>query len=289
MPLMSGANDETYESLIEKSSVKSPSEPTMTASDPCSASWFPKVWAWLPSCHGSNATSASLTRLTSAEKSVVFWLIDSRFTVTPASSSAVVVLSARPVEYEDWSSMTQTVFAPSVSAMNSASVGPCAASLGTSRKNVGYLPLSVSFVSVAEGEMNASFSRVKIGPTASTSWLPAGPSTPRMSSFETTRCAPVDACAGSSCVSTSSSLKSVPLSSLNFSTAYLVKSSCSCPIEAASPVYGPIAAIEPVQDAACAGPLDVPPPVVLELSSSSPPQPAAAIASDSTRASNAAR
>ena len=54
--------------------------------------------------------------------------------------------------------------------------------------------------------MNVMFSREKTGPTASTSWLPAGPTTPRMSLSATTFCAAVDACAGSSCVSISSSV-----------------------------------------------------------------------------------
>ena len=56
-----------------------------------------------------------------------------------------------------------------------ASCGPWTSSSGTTRKNVGFLPLVASAGSVAEPETNGIPALPKIGPTASTSWLPAGP------------------------------------------------------------------------------------------------------------------
>ena len=56
-----------------------------------------------------------------------------------------------------------------------ASCGPWTSSLGTTRKNVGFFPLDVSAGRVAEPETNAIPALANSGPTASTSWLPAGP------------------------------------------------------------------------------------------------------------------
>src|SRR5919106_2931425 len=276
-PVMSGANDDTYDPAIEKSSgEKSPSEPKMTASLPCSDIWLPKSWALAAICQGRNTTSVSpATPETSAEKSVWSWLTDSRSTVTPASSSASAVESARPVEYEVWSSMMSTFWALSSSAMYVASVGPWSASVGTTRKKVSNR--SVRSVAVAEGDTKAMPSRPKISPTASTSWLPAGPTMPKMSLLETNCGATVEAWAGSSCVSPSSRTKSVPFSSLKVSTANLAQFSCSWPIEAASPVNGPMTPIEPEHSTAAGSSPSVAAGGAAS-SSSSPPHPVATTA-----------
>ena len=53
----------------------------------------------------------------SEEKSVAFWLIDSRSTLTPLPESDWPTMSARPVEYDYWSSTTITAspdFTPSL-------------------------------------------------------------------------------------------------------------------------------------------------------------------------------
>ena len=63
--------------------------------------------------------------------------------------------------------------------MNFAVVGAWTLSFGTTRKKFGIEPF-VSDVRVAEPEMNGSRCPfLKIGATASTSWLPAGPTTAR--------------------------------------------------------------------------------------------------------------
>ncbi len=95
---------------------------------------------------------SSVTLATSEEKSVDFWAIDSRTTVTPSVSHVAVAESARPVEYEVWSSTTSTFVAPIVSLTKLAIVGPWASSLGTTRANVGILPSTVRLVRVADGE-----------------------------------------------------------------------------------------------------------------------------------------
>ena len=98
--------------------------------------------------------------------------------------------------------MTMTFFALRLSIMYSASCGPWTSSRETTRKKVGRLP-SVSVVLVADPETNPRLARVKIGPTASTSWLPAGPTTTRIALLDSICCATVLAWAGSSCVSPS--------------------------------------------------------------------------------------
>jgi hypothetical protein len=59
----------------------------------------------------------------------------------------------------------------------------------------------VSETFVAEPDMKASPPFFKIGAEAVTSWLPAGPITPRMLEFDAIDCATTDAFAGSSWVS----------------------------------------------------------------------------------------
>src|SRR5919106_244899 len=123
----------------------------MTASLPCSVSCSANTCPFAASCHGRKTTSASPTALTSAEKSLASWLTESRRTVTFASSSAAVAVSASPVLYELWSSTMKTSCASSSSAMKVAIVGPWASSFGTTRANVGYLPL-VRAVAADDGE-----------------------------------------------------------------------------------------------------------------------------------------
>ena len=94
--------------------------------------------------------------------------------------------------------------------MNLAIVGGCAVSFGTTRKKFGIEPF-VSAARVAEPEMNGSRSAcMKTGATASTSWLPAGPTTASTSGSACSVFATLAACAGSSCVSPSRSLIAPP-------------------------------------------------------------------------------
>ena len=65
-----------------------------------------------------------------------------------------------------------------------ASCGPWTSSRETTRKNVGFLPEVVSAGLVAEPVMNAMPARPNSGPTAWTSWLPAGPTTATIFEFE---------------------------------------------------------------------------------------------------------
>ena len=60
---------------------------------------------------------------------------------------------------------------------------------------------SVSDTRVAEPDAKARPAFLRIGTTAWTSSLPAGPMTPAIDPFEANDCATVDAFAGSSCVS----------------------------------------------------------------------------------------
>ena len=59
---------------------------------------------------------------------------------------------------------------------------------------------------MAEPEANARPAFLKIGATACTSSLPAGPMTPMTDAFDASACAVVDAFDGSSCVSSWTSL-----------------------------------------------------------------------------------
>src|SRR5271169_1189980 len=76
-------------------------------------------------------------------------------------------------------------------------------------------------------------------PTASTSWLPAGPATPTMLAFEVNCWVTVTAIAGLSCVSPCTSAILVPLAALSIATASSAKCSCSVPSGATGPVIGP--------------------------------------------------
>src|SRR5919197_1409621 len=183
---------------------------------PCSFICCPKSWAFAASCHGRNTTFVPAgILLTTDEKSVDFWLTDSRKTATPAPLSFCSTLSAMPVEYDVWSSTMKTFLAFSSPAMWSASVGPWTVSGGTTRKNVLYLPLVVRAPFVAEADTAARFARSRSGPMASTSWLPAGPAIPTIAEFEMNCWATVEACPGSSCVSPWTTLSFVPFFSLN--------------------------------------------------------------------------
>ncbi len=137
------------------------------------------------------------TLLTSDEKSVCFWLTDWWSTWIPAFLRTGSIASARPVEYDVWSSTIMTRLGLSLSMMYLPSVGPWTSSRGTTRKNVGYLPLVVRSVAVAEPETAGSLARVMSGPIALTSWLPAGPTIATILSLEMNCCVTVVAWAGS--------------------------------------------------------------------------------------------
>ena len=69
--------------------------------------------------------------------------------------------------------------------------------------------------------MKPSPARPNSGPTASTSWLPAGPTTPTIFEFEMNCWVTVVAWAGISCVSPWTSVMFVPLAALSLNTASL--------------------------------------------------------------------
>src|SRR5580658_7348621 len=127
--------------------------------------------------------------------------------------------------------------------MKLASSGPCTLSFDTTRKNVGYLPV-VSAAAVADPEMNASPARAIRGPTASTSWLPAGPTTATIFVFEVNCWVTVVAIDGVSCVSPWTIEIWVWLAALSIDTASSAKWSCSCPSDATGPVSGPSMPVE---------------------------------------------
>src|SRR5919202_2523992 len=171
-------------SALKSDGENRPSLPNITALPPCSESCCLKTCALAASCHGRKTTSVSAeTLLTSAEKSLYFWLTESRVVATPPPLRVCSAASARPVEYEVWSSMIMTFLAFRFSIMYLASCGPCTSSRETTRKKVGRLP-SVSVVLVAEPDTKPRLARVNTGPTASTSWLPAGPTPPTIASLE---------------------------------------------------------------------------------------------------------
>ena len=82
---------------------------------------------------------------------------------------------------------------------------------------------------VAEPVMKPTPARPNSGPTASTSWLPAGPTTATTFEFEMNCCVTVVAWAGISCVSPWTSVMLVPLILLSAATASWAKASCSSP------------------------------------------------------------
>src|ERR1700760_992016 len=161
-------------------------------------------------------------------------------------------------------------------------------SLGTTRRNVGLCPSVVSAGSVAEPEMNASPARPNSGPTASTSWLPAGPTaaTALVAMIDWVFCVATD---GVSCVSSWARVTSVPFALLSSATANCAKCNCSRPTCATGPVNGPSIAIvalqllpEPELDAEAAA---LEPPPQLELLLLLLPHPAATSAVSATAAS----
>ena len=87
--------------------------------------------------------------------------------------------------------------------------------------------------------MKAIPARPMAGPTASTSWLPAGPTTATMLELEMNCWVTVIACAGLSCVSPWISVIFVLFAALSIATASCAKCSCSLPSGATGPVIGP--------------------------------------------------
>src|SRR5580700_7187795 len=100
-------------------------------------------------------------------------------------------------------------------------------------------------------------------PTASTSWLPAGPATATMFAFEVNCWVTVTAIAGLSCVSPCTSVILVLLAALSVATASSAKCSCSVPSGATGPVIGPSKPTDATHALVLA--LDPPPPAVLLL------------------------
>src|ERR1041385_7714267 len=115
--------------------------------------------------------------------------------------------------------------------MKRASERPCALSLPTTRENVGYLPV-VRVAFVAEEEMYDNVFRLNSGPTAITSWLPAGPTVASSEESAANFVPTVSASFGSSCVSPCFSLKFVRFALLKLSSEYLAQLSCSLPRKA---------------------------------------------------------
>src|SRR5690349_24459414 len=146
--------------------------------------------------------------------------------------------ATRPVEYASWSSTIMSDLGCRLSMMYLASCGPCTLSLDTTRKNVGYLPV-VRSAAVADPVMNGMPARAISGPTAATSWLPAGPTTARTFEFEVSCWVTVVAWAGLSWVSPWTIEIFVLLARLSRRTASCAKCSCSWPRNATGPVSGP--------------------------------------------------
>src|SRR5215469_7953267 len=132
---------------------------------------------------------------------------------------------------------------------------PCTLSLETTRKKVGYLPV-VSVAFVADPEMKATPALPNSGPTASTSWLPAGPTTPTIELFDVNCCVTVVAWAGLSWVSPWTIVILVLLAALSMDAASSAKCSCSWPSTATGPVSGPSMPIDVAHVAAAAFVLD---------------------------------
>src|ERR1700733_10163830 len=87
--------------------------------------------------------------------------------------------------------------------------------------------------------MKAIPARAISGPTASTSWLPAGPTTARMLWFEVNCWVTTVACAGCNWVSPCTRVILVWLAALSIDTASCAKCNCSSPRLATGPVIGP--------------------------------------------------
>ena len=119
--------------------------------------------------------------------------------------------------------------------------------MDTVRKNVGYLPV-VSAAAVADPVMNGIPALAISGPTASTSWLPAGPTTATIFEFEVSCWVTVVAWAGLSWVSPWTIEILVLLARSSLATASCAKCNCSCPRTATGPVSGPSMPTEATQD-----------------------------------------
>src|ERR1700730_17883096 len=113
--------------------------------------------------------------------------------------------------------------------------------------------------------MNAMPARDMGPPTASTSWLPAGPTTATMLEFEMNCWVTVVACAGCSCVSPWTSVIFVFLAALSVASASCAKCNCSAPSGATAPGMGPSSPIDAVHDLVPAELLVDPPLAVLLL------------------------
>src|SRR5271167_2336511 len=96
-------------------------------------------------------------------------------------------------------------------------------------------------------------------PIASTSWLPAGPTTATMLEFEMNSWVTVVACAGFSCVSPWTRVIFVLLAALSIDTASSAKCNCSVPSGATGPVIGPSNPTDATHVLAAADALVVPP------------------------------
>src|SRR5262252_8138668 len=96
--------------------------------------------------------------------------------------------------------------------------------------------------------MNARPALAISGPTASTSWLPAGPTTATILEFEVNCWVTVVAWAGLSWVSPWTIVIFVWLTRLSLSAASCAKCSCSCPRTATGPVSGPSMPTEATHD-----------------------------------------
>src|SRR4051812_25883804 len=150
-----------------------------------------------------------------------------------------------------------TFFACSLLTMKRASERPCAASLPTTRENVGYLPW-VNVMFVADEVMYGRPFRLKSGPTAMTSCEPAGPTVTSSDLFAANFVPTVSASFGLSWVSPCRIVKCVPFAALKLSTAYFAHVPCSWPRNATGPVSGPMNPIWPdvhaaTRDAAIVG------------------------------------
>src|SRR5919109_4113084 len=135
--------------------------------------------------------------------------------------------------------MTTTLSAFSFVLANVATCGACFESLGTFRKNVGYVRFGiVKLTRVAEGEIATRFAFASSFPLVTTPWLIEGPTTPMTFLLEMKRCVAVRALAASSCESPCTILNLVPFALLYLNTANWAQLSCSCPRKPAGPVSG---------------------------------------------------
>ena len=144
---------------------------------------------------------------------------------------------------------------------------------------MGYFPV-VRSAAVADPVMNGSPARAISGPTASTSWLPAGPTTATIFEFEVSCWVTVVAWAGFSWVSPCTIEIFVLLAALSWLTASCAKCSCSCPSVATGPVSGPSMPIEATQALVVAVPplaLLLPPPLLPHAATARAPSAVAAI------------